>query len=598
VVRSETGASGTAEVALVLDATAAPAQAPLVAKLALKDGEARTVDFPVKLRAMGDAGWQWTARLEANGKVFNDALAASLKVGSPVPVLHETYLTDLSTTTSDLLAGVNPQVLEGEGAVRVTLSNTRLASLRETASELLEYPYGCAEQTVSSLVPWITMNELGPVLPDLAKSKDDVRKAIRAGVAKIFALQTSGGGLAYWPGGQQASFFPSAYAVLALALLEKQGEELPAGWPKLLEYVSGELRGLGETHAAFALEDGALAAFALAVAGKSEPAYHEQLYARRAELSLESRALVALAAIESQTGLNVVGKLLDPRATAPESLSWFGSATRERAVRLMAWSRFQPNDREVSRLVKELLASRVNGHWRTTQENAWAMLALSRYFSSVEREVKPVDGALVKAGVAAPFALTKEALTKTVKFAFDADRPLGSLAAENPQKGNLYGEANFIVRPSVAEQPRQDRGYAVSRSYRKIPADGSLADATDLQVGDRVLVTLRLETQRPGHFVAIDDPLPAILEAINPDFRAAGDNDARDFDRSDYREIRADRVLYFCDHLPAGAFTFRYLARVRTAGKVTAPATKVEEMYRPERFGLSATNRLESRAGK
>ena len=67
---------------------------------------------------------------------------------------------------------------------------------------------------------------------------------------------------------------------------------------------------------------------------------------------------------------------------------------------------------------------------------------------------------------------------------------------------------------------------------------------------------------------------------------------------ADYQEIRADRVLYFCDHLPAGAFTFRYLARVRTAGKVTAPATKVEEMYRPERFGLSATTKIESRAAE
>jgi uncharacterized protein YfaS (alpha-2-macroglobulin family) len=68
--------------------------------------------------------------------------------------------------------------------------------------------------------------------------------------------------------------------------------------------------------------------------------------------------------------------------------------------------------------------------------------------------------------------------------------------------------------------------------------------------------------------------------------------------QADYREVRADRVLYFCDHLPAGAYTFSYLARVRTAGSVTAPATKVEEMYRPERFGLSETARLASHPDK
>jgi uncharacterized protein YfaS (alpha-2-macroglobulin family) len=593
VLRNESGAAGSAEVALVLDSTAESAQ-PLVAKFAMKDGEMRSVDFPVKLRATGDAGWKWTARLEGGGKVFEDAMAAALRVGSPVPVLRETYLSELSEK-ADLLAGVNPQLIEGEGAVRVTVSNTRLATLRETAAALLEYPYGCAEQTVSALIPWITLNDLGPVLPELAKTKDDIRKVVRSGIDKLFAMQTDGGGLAYWPGGRRASLFASAYAVLALANLEKQGEPLPAGYAMLVESLGEQLRGLGETRSIFDLEDGALGVFALAVAGKAEPAYHEQLFSRRAELSLESRALVALAAIESNTGANMIPKLLDPRAKAPDSFSWFGSAARERAVRLMAWTRFAPKDREVDRLAKELLASRAGGRWRTTQENAWAMLALSRYFRDIEREVQPADGAIVKAGVAAPFSLTKKEMTKSVKLAFDAARPLGSLTVENPQRRPLFGEASFIVRPPVAEQPRQDRGYAVSRTYRKVAADGALAEASDLRVGDRVLVTLRIETRQPGHFIAIDDPLPAVFEAINPDFRAAAAGAARDFYASDYREIRADRVLYFCDHLPAGAFTFQYLARVRTAGRVTAPPTKVEEMYRPERFGLSGTAKVEAR---
>ena len=596
VVRNETGARGTAEVALALDSTAEPAQGALTAKLDLQSGEARAVDFPVKLRATGDAGWKWTARLEADGKTFEDAMLASLKVGSPAPLLRETYLSDLSDK-SDLLAGVNPQLLEGDGAVRVTLSNTRLASLRETATALLEYPYGCAEQTVSALIPWITMNELGPVLPDLAKSKDDVKKAIRAGIDKIFALQTEDGGIAYWPGKHNAELFPSAYAALALSLLQREGEPLPASYAKLLEYVSGELRGLGEKNPRLSLGDAALAVFALASAGKAEPAYHEQLYARRAELSHESRALLASAIMQVGGPANLTAALLDPRAPAPENFSWFGGASRERAVRLMAWTRFKPGDREVERLVKELLAARANGKWRTTQENAWAMLALSRYFKDIEREVKPVDGALVKAGVESPFALTKTDLTKTLRFAFDAARPLGALSVNNPQKAALYGETNFVVRPPVAAQPRQDRGYAVSRSYQKIAGDNSLQPADDLQVGDRVLVTLRIGTKVPGHFVAIDDPLPAILEAVNPEFRTQG-ADARETDRADYREIRADRVLYFCDHLPAGAFTFRYLARVRTAGKVTAPSVKVEEMYRPERFGLSENAPLTSRAAE
>ncbi len=596
VVRNESGAQGTAEVSLALDATAEPAQAaPVTIMLTLEDGAAATVDFPVRLRAMGDAEWKWLARLEAAGQTFEDGIVVTLKVGSPAPVLRETYLTDLGAAANDLLTGVNPQLIEGNGTLRVTLSNTRLASLRETAGALLEYPYGCAEQTVSALVPWIVAKDLGPVLPAVVTTKAAAREAIQAGIEKLAALQTSDGGIGYWPGAHAASLFPSAYAALALGLLERQGATMPAKWTALLDYLSDQLRGLGDKRRTDALDDYALALFALAATDKSEPAYHEQLFARRAELSREGRALLACAMLTTKGPAKSIASLLDPRAPAPEAASWFGSATRERAALLLAWTAFKPADQEVGRLAKELLAARSNGRWRTTQENAWALLALSRYFATVEREVKPVAAALVKAGTASDISLTKKQLAETKQFTFDAATPLGSIEVTNPRQQPLYGEANFVVRPPVAAQPRQDRGYAVSRTYQEIAADGSLRDATDLEVGDRVLVTLRIATPRPGHFVAIDDPLPAILEAINPEFRTQQAGEGAALDQAwtaDYREIRADRVLYFCDHLSAGAFTFRYLARVRAAGKVTAPAVKVEEMYRPERFGLSATERL------
>ncbi|MFM8808072.1 MAG: hypothetical protein ACKOJB_04030, partial [Chthoniobacterales bacterium] len=87
------------------------------------------------------------------------------------------------------------------------------------------------------------------------------------------------------------------------------------------------------------------------------------------------------------------------------------------------------------------------------------------------------------------------------------------------------------------------------------------------------------------------------LEAVNPEFvsRQSGETTGDDYSpRVSHSEVRADRVLYFCDALPAGAHTFEYLARVRVAGKATAGATKAEAMYRPERFGLGTIGRLTS----
>jgi len=144
----------------------------------------------------------------------------------------------------------------------------------------------------------------------------------------------------------------------------------------------------------------------------------------------------------------------------------------------------------------------------------------------------------------------------------------------------------------VAKQPRQDRGFLVQRSYERIAEDGTVQELKQPRVGDSVLVTLQLETREPAHFVVVDDPLPGVFEAVNPEFKSQKTPDAALASEnwySDFRELRADRALFFRDHLAPGRHVIRYLARVRAAGTATAPAARVEMMYQPERFGLSET---------
>ncbi len=591
VIRNESGKDGSVEVSLTLDDTAeALTPGSLQKRIALKNGTSAAVDFPVKIIAMGDAEWSWSAQMDS----LTDHTVSRLKVGSAAPLLRETYLTEPTAgKRTDLLAGVNPQLLEGAGGVTVTLSNTRLATLRESATHLMEYPYGCAEQIVSGLIPWILLDDLKPVMPQLADSAGDANVVIQKSLDRLFSMQTSGGGTAYWPGGGESSLFASAYVAVACSLVgERENIQIPAGHGALLDFLSLHLR----SDQRISLEDRALALFALAASGRAEPAYHEELYKRRKELTGESRAWLAMAVLGANGPKKMIETLLDPKVTSPDAVSWFGGPARERAVQLFAWTLYKPKSPEVAKLVKELLELRHNGHWGTTQQNAWALLALARYYTVSEKGAPDVNATLVTAGGDLPVALNAQTITASHAFDFAPDRPLGPLAAMNPPRGKLFGETLFVVRPLVINQPAQNRGYAVSRIYQKLGEEGELKDATDLKVGDRLVVTLRIETVRPGHFVAIDDPLPAILEAVNPAFQSraiGGGPQDRDW-VSDHREMRADRVMYFCDHLAPGSYVFRYLARVRMAGTVHAGPTKVEEMYRPERFGLGEAVVLKS----
>src|SRR5262249_16649965 len=172
------------------------------------------------------------------------------------------------------------------------------------------------------------------------------------------------------------------------------------------------------------------------------------------------------------------------------------------------------------------------------------------------------------------------------------------LSLANPKGGLLFTQVKMEARPPVAKQPRQDRGFSLQRNYQKLNDDGSLSNFDSLGVGDRVLVTLQLEVRKAAHFVALDDALPAIFEAVNPEFRTQamrGPITTVDW-VSNYRELRKDRALFFCDHLAPGSYSVTYLARVRAAGTVIAPPAKIEEMYHPERFGLSEAIEVKSTA--
>ena len=88
-----------------------------------------------------------------------------------------------------------------------------------------------------------------------------------------------------------------------------------------------------------------------------------------------------------------------------------------------------------------------------------------------------------------------------------------------------------------------------------------------------------------------------MFEALNSGFktqqvagkvqRAVEAQGQGDYWWSSFREIRSDRVLFFGDQVAAGNYVIRYVARVRAAGSMTAPVARVEEMYHPDRFGLS-----------
>ncbi|HET9988986.1 MAG TPA: hypothetical protein VFQ65_10700, partial [Kofleriaceae bacterium] len=166
-----------------------------------------------------------------------------------------------------------------------------------------------------------------------------------------------------------------------------------------------------------------------------------------------------------------------------------------------------------------------------------------------------------------------------------------AVAVQKTGPGRLYYRIGITYAPKRVDLPALDAGFIVRRSYEAIdhPDDvATTATGVRIKLGARVQVVdeVVVTTRRDG--VALVDPLPAGLEAVNTSL-ATSERAVGGSTRSwNHVEMRDERSAAFASTLDAGAHRFAFTARATTPGTFTAAPAKAEEMYSPETFGRSA----------
>ena len=615
-----------------------------VREVELDKGQSQEVRFHFRGSKVGNAKLRF--HVEGGGEQDTVEFGKAIK---PPTTLEAVALYGSTRSASGEKLGELSAIRTDVGDLNVSVASTALVGLGGSVEQLTEYPYECTEQLASRLVPLLPLRELARTydLP-LPKNTDQF---VAATVAKIVRRQRYDGGFGLWDESPHSHPWVSAYAIWSLSLAKKHGAAVPdrvlkAGTTFMRRYLDSYGTTLnGPATAAFMVD-------VLAESGEPDFGHMNRLYEKREELPLFARAMLAHAMVVGDGDVKARDELIRDleghirvqgnKALVAENqgdsyAELMDSTTRTNALVLRSLLAARKNHGLAEQMTRGLLGARENGAWRNTQESAYALLALDDYRKAQEKD-EPNFTATVWLG---DDQIVQRAMTGRSTKAFDISLPTSRMAKAGGStlafqlggeaKGTLFYEAR--LRYARKELPREplDRGFFVQKSMRVVTPE-SLSTAVRSvpsgggsyptpRGGELVLVDLLVVAPQPHDYVVIDDPIPAGLEAVDSRLAttagslgvsgSGGEDEALDNswdyeERNDRlargsallpswfrQELRDDRALFFVDHMAAGMYHYRYLARATTIGRFVLPSTRTESMYQPEIFGRTGAAMFE-----
>ncbi|MBC7216778.1 MAG: alpha-2-macroglobulin family protein, partial [Candidatus Caldatribacterium sp.] len=466
---------------------------------------------------------------------------------------------------------------------KLFLSGTPDVDLRRIATFLWDYPYGCLEQVVSSA--WVAL-----LLPEHLKEEDPLlapeelaARLLDRKIRRILSLQTYDGGFSSWPQGESTPW-NTAYALHFLLSALDRGvaiprEPLEAARDYLLRFLVAPPYGTDDESLQDFYTTKAYAAYVLSLFGERPLATLEELREKR--LYLRNSGLLFLALTYASFGQrdlaqNLAGNYTPSLYGEPQTGGVLESPLREGALALLLSLELDPTHAQAANLVANLQKAIAEREYLTTQEGAFLLFALSRYYAQEKR------GGLFSARLSDERGNILASFTEKDAAAIDI-----ALLPPSPWKLTNEGGARLFYAlvadgvPLVPPEP-WDRGIQVRKTY--LDRDGNPLENGAVEKGDEVVVLLDIEAPAPLENVVIVDLLPGGLEPTLSEEPQEGIVPA-------FVDRRDDRILIFFSYLE-GKVSYRYRTTAVTSGTFTVPPVKAECMYNPGISSLSGGGTL------
>lgn len=550
--------------------------------------------------------------------VKSDSFSDGIKL--PIPTIDE-KLRDVQAIGGSTMDNVTiPLVLSelktaSNCSLGILLSTTRMQNLREGIRYLFNYPYGCLEQQCSRIYPILMLQDFAERFNLPVLQNGDEKMEIQKFLNQIGDFQNKvDGGLTYWKSDSSTSYpWLTVYVLEIMNRAKADGYVIDENvYRNAVKYVKSEMNKVIKDKGKSIVDSYTL--LVLAQAGEIDWDAMNKLYKIKNELPLSARINLLKAVYISgknkcytaslqkslRRGLIEKGRLA---YYLPEESDGFGfcheSPVRQTALALEALLTTGSKSRYDEPMIRWLTEQRKSGRWRTTQENMAVFRAFSAYTSIYEKD-EPVFDTDVKFDGTDWFTATIKGREGVSEY---RSRQINSnglpketkLLINKSGSGRLYYDL-FLSKSLPYNTPAVSSGLTITRNVKPLyNTINSTFDQTKLKIGACVKVTVVIRCDQDITFTAINDPIPAGCEAVDPELFSGEQVLAREITgsigpaRPSHYEFRDSRVLFFFNEMPAGEYQLTYCLKPIVAGKFNWPAPSAEAMYYPEISGRGAS---------
>ncbi|MEO5976587.1 MAG: MG2 domain-containing protein [Chryseolinea sp.] len=508
-----------------------------------------------------------------------DKIEIDVRNSNPPIAKAESFVLDAGKTWSYTVSRLG---MAGTNSAALEVSSMPPINLNQRMKYLLQYPYGCIEQTTSTAFPQLYVDKV-KVLTDAEKVT--IQNNVKSAIERLKLFITSDGGFAYWPGGADSDSWASTYAAHFLLEAEAKGylvsHEIIKKWKK---YERSKIQAYRKTNDPHSNElTQAYRLYVLALAGDPELGAMNRL---REQTGMPVAASWMLAASYVKAGQpEAAKKIIDNQSTTvrpyQEMAYSYGSDIRDKAIILETLLLL--NDRaRAFELLKDISVSlSSDSYWMSTQSVAWCLKSVAAFAGTEKRGALKFkydyNGKSVSAQTELPVA--------QVQLPVDgAKNPNLKLTSESG--GVLFVQLISNGTPARGKEEDGENNLRLTVSYTDY--DGNPIDPTNLEQGQEFSASVSI--MNPGtrgtyKNLALNQIFPSGWEISNlrlddaKEETTTQDKKAKSGDVATYQDIRDDRVYTYFDLSPGQRKTFKVMLTAGFTGKYYLPAVSCEAMY-------------------